>query len=308
MTTTAPSDATAVVEQARAEVLGARATLAEWEGKQKAAAAELKGLERLAGDLVLDDPTAAQQTEERVAARQADERIARRAVEAQRPRVLAAEARYFAAEAAALREQLTTARDNLAKHAATAEQLLRKLQQHESCPYVPEAEVIKLRNAAGYDGASSWQIPRTEVLRRGVRDLEDQLTMVEELAAGRDPAAWVRANRWSVIHGATVTLPAHLAGADALVPTASYLAHAAAARGRLEELEELRESLPERLEERADEVRMHTPDVDLAQDYVWAQLRSRLDGLEAEIEQARSSLAAILGPTGVDAEAPDQEE
>lgn len=306
--TTAASDAAAVVEQARAEVLAARATLGEWEGKQKAATAELEGLEQLAGDLVLDDPAAALQTEERVAARQADQRIARRAVEAQRPRVLAAEARYFAAEAAALREQLTTARADLAKHVATSDQLLRKLQQHEHCPYVPEAEVIKLRRAAGDDGASAWQIPRTEVLRRAVRQIEDQLTMVEELAAGRDPAVWARANRWSVISGATVDLPAHLAGAEALVPTRSYLAQAAAARGRLEELEDLRDSLPERLEERAEEVRVHTPDVDLTDDYIWAQLRSRLDGLDAEIGQARSSLAAILGPTSVDAEAPDQEE
>lgn len=283
-----------LVAQRRSDVLAERATLAEWQSREQAAAAELTSLEDLAGDQILDEPDSADSVESRMAAVQATHRAAQRAAAAQEPRVLAAESRYFAAEADVLLAQLAAARDALEQHCAKTDKLLKAIERHEGCAYIPESQLVSLRRQFGDGGPTSWRVPRADGLRNRVRYLEDQVTLVRELAAGRDPDAWVREHRTSIVSGPSVGLPDHLRGPGALVPTGEYLAQATAARARLEELELLRDELPYKLEARAEQVRLHSPDAVVAEDYVWARLNARLGGIEAEIDDARAVLARVL--------------
>lgn len=283
-----------LVGQRRADVLCERATLADWQSREQAAAAELAALEELAGEQILDDPDSAGDVESRVAAVQAARRAAQRAAVAQEPRVLAAESRYFAAEAEVLVAQLAEARDALERHCAKTERLLKAIERHEGCAYVPESQLVNLRRQFGDDGPTRWRVPLALGLRNKVQHLEDQVTLVRELAAGRDPDTWVQEHRTSIVSGPSVALPDHLLGAGALVQTRKYLAQAAAARARLGELEALRDELPDKLEARAAQIRLHSPDAVVAEDYVWARLKVRLEGIDEEIDDARGVLAGVL--------------
>jgi hypothetical protein len=291
--TATATTASKAVSTTRDAVLAERATLESWEAKHAAAEAELAALERLAGDSILAEPDDAEKVEGKIADARRAVRAAARAIEAQGPRVPVAEARYFAAEADALDAERVAAQRVLDEHDAKTEKLLRQLEEHEGA-FVPEVDLIKVQHQAG-TGPNSWKAPKSAAMRSKVRTLGDQVTILRELAAGRDPEVWIRANRYNVISGKTVEYPECVAGPDALVSVPAFLTRTEGARTRLRELEELLDELPRRLEERAQAIRLHQPNMDVADDYVWARLQARLKDLPDELAIARRECAAILG-------------
>ncbi len=284
------------VEAARAAVLAAREQVANWESRLAEASAELSELEQTAGESILADPAAADAIESRLTVLRSTVRAAERAVDAARPKVTTAESRYLTAEAAALEQPLAEARTKLTEHEERTAQLLAKLEDHEGV-FVPESEVLKLRHAFDVAGGDvrARKAPKSLALRREVRRLEDQITILREMAAGRDPREWERQHRTNPITGSTVEYPGCVAGPDALVPTRAYLDSVDQLRSTIVELERLLlEELPAEIEAWRTRAGHGTDDREAAEAAI-SRREQRLAEIPAELEAARRQLAELEG-------------
>lgn len=214
--------------KAREVVEAARTLLAQWEASKAAAEAELESLQQRAGSEVLDDPEAAS-TLPRVMQQLRDQvDIAARAIEAQRPRVKAAEAAFLEAEADALEAPAKRAREALAKHDVRTQELLGQLAQHEG-PYVPEQLLLDARERPLAAGETrEIKLTRGQVLRQESLIAEKKVWVLRELAAGRDPHPHLMREgsivdgRWAGLDLADLYAPC-VWGPDAVVPAPQYL-------------------------------------------------------------------------------------
>lgn len=201
----------------------ARAVLARWEAEQAALEAELESLQSRAGGEVLDDPKAAERLPRVLADLRDRLDLAGRAIEAQRPRVAAAESAYLLAEADRLRAPVKRAENALARHHERTAELLRLLEEHEGV-FVPKAllDFEQQRNTAG---VKELVLTRSEVLENDLTALRRPVLVLEELAAGRDPMQHPDL-RDCVPHQ---VFPSCVWGADALVPCPAYVRFSKAA-------------------------------------------------------------------------------
>ncbi len=296
-TTIAPTN----VEQARAAVLEARTTVEEWKGRITAAHDELAELEQSAGERILADPISAEAIESRLTTLRSTARAAERALDAARPKVTAVESRYLAAEAAALEAPLADARKELEEHERKTERLLAQLEKHEG-PFVSEYEkhwaVMSARSSTVlYVGEVQVPAtPKSHLMKTGIRVLEDKITILREMVAGRDPREWERQHRTSLWGGSQVEYPACVVGPDALVPTVAYLESIERMRKTVRELEELQDTLPREIEEWEDKI-ASDPHFEGMTEPV-ARRRARLAEVPGELAAARAGLEALVGAGG----------
>lgn len=290
MTLTQTPPSTRSVDDARAAVIAARETLAGWESKGAQARAELAAREESAGEQILADPSAAEQIESRLTVLRSTVRAADRALAAQLPQVTLAESRYLTAEADALDEPLAAARAELDTHNAKVERLLSQLAKLEGA-FIPEIDLINLRRSFDRDAVTQWQVPKSHMMRGEIRKLEDQVKILREMAAGRDPRDWERTRSANVD---PVAYPACLVGPDALVKTHEFVASVAFHRRHLAELEALERQLPDEIAEW--EVRGQQGDPTFPQAGL-ERRRARLETLGDEIAAARDHLTTLTGQT-----------
>lgn len=213
-------------------VEAARELLARWEAEQSAAQAELESLQSRAGSEVLDDPDAAAGLARGMTELRDRIEIATKAVAAQRPRVVEAEAAWLLAEAELLEKPVAQARTALERHEARTAELLKVLAEHEG-PFVPEHLLIveQARNFGPASGSFSYEVPKSEILRDAVFAAERPVIVLREMAAGRDPAKLPQVQD----QNPTDVYPACVWGPDALVKAPAYVRsvaaqHAAAAQ------------------------------------------------------------------------------
>jgi hypothetical protein len=228
---------TKAVTAARDKVLAERARLEEWQRAKATAEAELTTLQGRLGDLVLDDPAAAelalrqqQQLRDRVD-------VAERAIVAQGPRVATAETAYLTAEADALEPAIAAAEADLAKHRARTQELLAQLETHEA-RFVPEIELTHAQmmlTAPGEGRVAQVSIPRSHDMAWAIEEMRRPVHVLREMAAGREPASdWV-AREWETTPAKA--FPACVYGPDAVVPSQAYLRERATVEGRTGELQ-----------------------------------------------------------------------
>jgi hypothetical protein len=228
--------ATETVELARLSVEEQRGILAQWEAELASAISELNAYRDQSGTAVLDDPASASRVAKQMQELRDRQEIAQRAVEAQRPRVVVAEAAYVAAEADVLEVALGKAREALTQHEAKTAELLKALEDHEG-PFVPEIELIHAKRSGTTimytDAPTSWTLPKSAALHDQVRRLERQVAVLRELAGGRSPELllqrWQSENVMVNLDRAEVCPPC-VFGADALVPVDVHLRHVEEAR------------------------------------------------------------------------------
>lgn len=205
------------------QVEAARAVLARWDAEAAAARAELESLQERAGQEVLDDAKAAERLPVVLSQLSSRVDIAERAIEAQRPRVVAAERAFMAAEADALRPRLKRAEGALARHREKTAELLRLLEEHEG-PYVPKG-LLDFEEDRNRGGIKVYELTRSELLAEEVVAARRPVLVLEELAAGRDPMDHPDLRDCAPAE----VFPACVWGPEALVPCAMYLRRAAAA-------------------------------------------------------------------------------
>lgn len=221
MTKTNHTDAAKSVEDARA-------VLARWEAEQAALEAELESLQSRAGGEVLDDPKAAERLPRVLADLRDRLDLAGRAIEAQRPRVAAAESAYLLAEAEKLRGPVKRAENALARHEEKTAELLRLLEEHEG-PFVPKALLDFEQQQQHTAGPREVVLTRSEVMENDLAALRRPALVLEELAAGRDPMQHPDLRDCVPAE----TFPACVWGPEALVPCSLYQRYAAALAGSL---------------------------------------------------------------------------
>jgi hypothetical protein len=288
------------VQVAREAVVAARSELARWQSEQQDSAQQIVALEALAGDSILDEPDNVAEIESRIEATKTVHRAARRAVTAQELRVLAAESAYFSAEAAAVASELEQAEAALAKHEARTGQLLKQLEQHEGA-FEPARRPDRAEFAVGVEGRLT-KAPKSHAFRSRVQSLADQAAVLGELAAGRDPEAWIRANRFDVVRGNMIAAyPACMVDPEPLVAADSYLARCDAARERLAALLQRSAELAPLLRE--NEERLSAAGVSQPErDFVWSSLAAQRDGLHREIGRVREVLGLIVSDVAFEIE------
>lgn len=292
------SDLESAVAAARAHVEEQRATLARWEQKAHEAAMELEGVQERAGEELLEDPDAEEHITATITQLQSRVLLAERAAAAQRPKVTRAESAYLAAEGDLLEEPLAQARAVLAEHEKETHRLLHLLEAHEGS-FISEASH---RNSLGsvIDGWSGQSIPVPRLVSNKLRHVvtlaERRLTVVRELAAGRDPRHLI--SEWQTWERPPQDYyPASLQGPDALVPTPAYLASVQQLRTQVSELEEAAAALPGEIEEWQSQLHRGI-EMDGVTQAGLERREYRLQTITVELEQARAELAAL---TGVDA-------
>lgn len=295
------------VDSAREAVLAARAQVEQWESKLDGARRDLAALDQSAGEQILADPGAGDAIESRLTVLRSTVRAAERALEAAGPKVTTAESRYLAAEAVALEVPLAAARARLVEHHARTRELLAELEEHEG-PFVPEVELANLKHAFNVlgDEPRTRKVLKSVVLQQAVRRLEDQVTILREMAAGRDPREWERRHRSNPNIASAVEYPACVTGPDALVPTRAYLDSVNRLRSTVTELEQLLErDLPAEIEEWKDRASRGTEDRESAESAI-RRREHRLGELPAELDTARRQLAELEGYAGDQVDVEDE--
>jgi hypothetical protein len=288
------------VERAAGEVRKQRERLAQLVAEKVATEAEALSLQRRAGDEVRDDETgtAAARLARSLGDMRARVEILGQAIAAQEPRVKAAERAYLEAEAEEAEKPLAAARAALTRHQARTNELLRLLEEHEG-RFISEAQHIdELRWAErrhtetahepGMPGIGpvldSFEAPKSWAMQGVVEEAQRSVGILRALAEGREPR---------VVLGDGQTLadvyPSCVWGPDALVPAPAYLRAVESARHRVEQLDELATTLPERI---AQAEASETP----ARGVMGLHnVRRRLEALPAERERAQRQLAALTG-------------
>lgn len=224
------------VTAARAVVEQTRSALAHWEAEEATATAELASLEERAGEELLDNP----ETSKTLAVSMQELRdradIASRAIEAARPRVAEAESAYLNAEADRLQPIVDEARAALAKHEKRTAELVAALTEHDG-PYVPEQDLIMERrnNPGVMDPPTSWRAPKSEAMARRVREAEQPVRILRDMAAGE-----LRATSDYLGHGQKPAdaFPSCVWGPEALVPAPAYVAWRDRQEGTIESIRE----------------------------------------------------------------------
>lgn len=230
------------VGQARRDVVEQRATLARLEADTAAAQSALAALQEGAGAAVLDDPEAAGRLAREMQELRDRIDMTGRAVEAQRPRVSAAEAAYLLAEADTLDKAAERPHQALQRHQDRTAELLRQLEEHEG-RYVPEHLLIEeqLRHSADRFN-QSWELPKSDTLETAVLEAELPGMLLREMAAGNDPQALLdrRVGADGRIAGRLPReyYPDCVWGPDAVVPAPAYLRAAETATARLAAMRE----------------------------------------------------------------------
>lgn len=251
ITLQSPESTTTVltVDEAAAAVLAERATLAEWQGRLEDARSDLDATSGKAGAALLANPGAEVELAGRLT--QVKERVGliEQAIAAQQPRVLLAESRYLAAQAAAHEAAVVEARAALDEHQAKTQRLLKALEQHEG-EYVSRASVIESAIASGADASGvSWREPKSHALQRALFTARLHVAVLQEMAAGRDPADLRTQPEWRkpgcfADNQNLDFYPACVVGPDALVLARSFVERVHGLRAHIAELEELARSLP----------------------------------------------------------------
>lgn len=198
------------VDRARREVDEQRARLAQVDAERMAAEAELDSMQTRVGVEALDNPASAGQAVRSLQELRDRIFIAGKAIEAQEPRVRAAEVAYLEAEAAALEQRATVARRALEQHTARTSELLGLLESHEG-RFVPEHLLIVERTRGVAGGDVSWAIPKSQMLAAELEAAERPVRILRALAAGEDPQERVE------------FYPACVASEDAVVKAPAYL-------------------------------------------------------------------------------------
>lgn len=284
------SKSTKQVETAAAEVVRQRAVLAEWETKQADAEREAAELENRAGTEILDTPDLEDEIDLRLASLKRRARSAAKAIEAQRPRVLAAESRYLAAQADAHEAPAREAEQALVKHNAETERILDLLRRHEG-PYVSD---LQYRRALASPGVtvvfeSPAVVPTSHRLAAGATRLRRQVQVLRELAAGRDPEALIRT--WKLNNSADA-YPECVAGQDALVRAPHFLQQVEYARDTVAELEALPAQLEAEIAEWESRGRSGADGAEAAEVAI-RRRRFRLGQIPEELAAARANLDAL---------------
>ncbi|MBS45222.1 MAG: hypothetical protein CMH83_19035 [Nocardioides sp.] len=278
------------VARARAEVEAARETLGRWESEQATAQAELEALRERSGAALLDDPGSLDEVAGTISRLESRSMLAGKAAEAQRLRVMVAEAEYLAAEADALEPDLAAVEAALAEHDAKTARLLAQLERHEG-RYISRQEhdrvVSQIAWQTGGVHSPGGEVgpPRSARMRNRARKLQRHITVLRELAAGRDPEPLLR--EWRTM--AAEAYPDCVRGAGALVPTPAFLRSVDHARRRVDELEQAIEDLPARVEAR----RGLADQEGAVEDAHLQWLRARETELPRELAEARAHLAAL---------------
>lgn len=291
-----PAEATrAAVDEARDGVLAARTAVQQWQGKADAADRETADLESTAGERILADPEAAEAIESRLTVLRSLSRAARRGLDATAPTVVAAESLYLTAEAALLDLDVAAAADVLAQHQAETDRLLMLLEAHEGrfmCQSEARDRVARANAGALVLGAElpASPAPKSRALAARVAKLSDRVEVLRELAAGRDPREWWKANR----PGTAVDYPDCLTRPGALVTTPEH-------RDRLQSLKESISGIQAAQVELSDEIKSWQVRRDQGTDLgaaatAIARLEARLEELPGELQDARATLAALAGP------------
>ncbi len=160
--------------------------------------------------------------------------------------------------------------------------------------FIPESEARHAFDVAGGE-VRNRRAPKSGVLRREVRKLEDQIAILREMAAGRDPREWERQHRSNPNVASAVEYPACVSGPDALVPTRAYLDSVDQLRATVADLERLVEhELPAEIEEWKDRASRGTHDRETAQAAI-ARRQQRLEEIPSELDAARRQLAELEG-------------
>ena len=293
--TTGSTDATALaaaVNQARADVEEQRSRLAQWEAKLAAAQHELESMQDRAGVELLEDPGAEEQIATAMAQLQSRITLAGKAIAAQEPRVVLAESAYLSAEADRLEAPLAGVQERIEAHEAKTRELLTELEAHEG-PYVTEKVHVQeqlSRDVVWMGGPPTFKVPKSELMRAEAQVARRQVSVLRELAAGRDPRPMI--SSWGLSR--SDAYPECVRGAEALVHTPAFLDSVAALRRQVEELEEVRDGLPGRLADYQRQKGLHTPGHD-DETYAEARLRQRMASIDGELAQARADLAALTG-------------
>jgi hypothetical protein len=283
------------IAEARATVLEQRAILVQWEEKLADCRARISELQDTAGEEVLDAPDSAAAVARELTELRDIIAITQKAIDAQKPRISAAESRYLKAEADLLELQVDVAETALQAHRTKVTRLLDQLAALDG-PYVPEIELLHLaqRFDAIDDAGKVWREPMAIKLVRNLQAAQRRVTVVREMAAGRDPQPLVREWGLSDPVGASDRLryyPDCVWRPDALVPAPALVGARGRAERWLEELEALQDQLPDHIAELRTQI--HGTPLD---DHVHAKIeraQGRLDALPGLIAEAAALVAAL---------------
>ncbi|MEE3128458.1 MAG: hypothetical protein VX494_14720 [Actinomycetota bacterium] len=276
------------------EVERQRSVLAQWEAEAATARAELESLQSRAGEEVLDDAAAASRLPALMGQLSARMDIAQRAIEAQRPRVAAAESAYLLAEAEKLRGPVKRAENALARHRERTAELLRLLEEHEG-PFVPKA-LLDFEENKSSAGPHEYVLARSEVMENDLAALRRPVLVLEELAAGRDPMLnpELSGGLWLGQPDPAEVFPPAVWGPDAVVPAPAYLRAVHAARERVEQIDREAEAC-QRLIEAADARRAELGEA--ARVTGEAKARQKLSSLEERRADAEAALESLVAAT-----------
>lgn len=225
------------VESSAETVQQARATMSRWEAERTAAEAELESLQSRVGGEVLDTPDAAPALAGQLQVLRDRISIATSAVEAARPRAVAAERDYLLAEADALRPVVSKLKAKLAEHESRTDKLLAELEQHEG-PYVPQELLEEARATVSFAPRREIVVPRSNLIREEISKAELPLIVLTEMAAGNDPQQHPSVAECTPAE----SYPACVWGPDALVKAPAYLRTVTNRREALTALED--ETIP----------------------------------------------------------------
>lgn len=284
------------VETTAAELVAQRSKLDGLLEERDTLRSRLRELEATSGEDFLDDPAAADQIVEDTAKARVRLEVLDKALVAQEGRVAHAQSAYLTAEAEAIKPDVQSARDRLAKHRERVAELVAKLEQLEG-EYVPRTELIDAWRSGGTDITGvRWRTPRSQQLGNAVTKAETRVATLLAMAAGDNPADVTRpisqADLWNEIPLADLYPPC-VWRPGALVKAPVLVNRVAAAQHWVGALEDLAQSLPDELAQLKGTLPAtpHTIGADPTAEARIVRLQERLDRLPAELKQAHRDLS-----------------
>lgn len=274
-------------------VHAARRTLAEWATRLDDATERLTEVEGVAGVDILDNPDRAEAIEDDLVRLRGRVSVAQKAVDAQRVRVVEAEAAFLRAEADSLDVRIVAMRESIEQHQGETQRLLEALERHEG-PYVPASRLRMLPRSTEInvsDEPVPMAAPKSAAMLAELQRLERVQQALRMEASGEDTGRLIH-YEWAVTEAEF--WPPTVWGPTAVVPVASYRRLVEEARATVAELEALELDLPEQIASLEAELVVHTGEEREARaDALERRLGRLIELQDGELDGARARLAAL---------------